>query len=119
MSLTEFTFIDEVGLLPVRSYTLECDDIDLNGVIAKMNARKWKYDANIGDVKKAVRPLYDCNLVGIKTFIPGGWSGGPIGMRKYTFPAIYEEPENQEIQPNNKIKCLQEGSHLLCSLEPR
>jgi hypothetical protein len=120
MPLINLTFIDEIERLPIRSYTLECsDDIEVEDVMGRMNGQKWKYNADIRTIKKGVRPLNECNVVSVKSVVSGGWSGGPLGLRKYTFPSIFEDPADYKITPDvNKIKCFQEGSHLMCSLEP-
>lgn len=122
MGVYKFTFLDEMHLQPIKEYVLDCDidKTELEDVVALLNATKWRRIVDLNFASKNIRRLNRCQLIKEKKIILGGYSGGPLGRRMYTYPVIYEKPVDLEV-PNieGKVECKQEGSHLLCSLDPK
>ena len=118
----KFTFIDEMRIKPIKEYVVTCDidKSEVEDVVALLNATQWRTIVDLNSVMKNIKGLSKCTQRKEKHIVLGGFSGGPTGRRSYTFPVIYEKPSNSDIlEIDANIECKQEGSHLLCSLNPK
>jgi len=121
MGIYKLVFLDELHIKPIKEYTLECDfnKGEIEDIVALLNATKWRSIVDLNTAKKNLRGLKRCDLLKEKKIVLGGFSGGPIGMREYSFPVIYENPTKKEyLEIDAEVECKQEGSHLICSLNP-
>ncbi|GAG96183.1 unnamed protein product, partial [marine sediment metagenome] len=105
----------------IRENFVNCKDpIDVNLIISRLNGNKWKKFVNFSEIKKKVRSFQKCDLIQSRETVIGGYIGGPIGKRKFIFPAVYEYPSDLTIdEPEISLNCNQEGAHLTCSLDPK
>ena len=121
MAIINLTLEDEIGRAPTLYYLIECNDIGekVERVVSRMNGQKWRYNVDIEGIKKVIREMRDCSLLQKRIIVEERFTGGPIGMREYIFPSMYEEPAGDlGIEPEMRIKCTQEGFHMQCSLKP-
>lgn len=118
MTVIKFRFIDEIGEESVKEDIVDCDfsDDDLDNLISYLNGVKWRSDIDFGVLNTKIHTLDKCELLKTKKITRGGYTGGPIGMRKYVFPHISEKTftEKEDIKTDKTIKCDQEGSRLFC-----
>ncbi len=90
MTLVKLSFRNEFEDVPLTSYLLECEKEIVKDIILTINSKKWGASINeLKDVKKSIPLLSECSLLQEKNIVLGGYTGGPIGMRKFQFPVIY------------------------------
>lgn len=121
MSLLRLTFIDKIGRDPIQEMFVRCDDEKkvAKRTVPKLNTTKWIGKIAFRDLQRRIPYLNNCQLVKTKETTVGGYTGGPMGMRKYIYPTVYEYPFGKEVYEDTlDVECQREGGHLMCSLDP-
>lgn len=121
MSLLRFTFIDKIGNDPIQELFVKCNNGEGTAMktIPKLNALKWVDKISFPDLQRRIYHLSNCELEKTRETIIGGYTGGPMGRRKYIYPTVYEYPFGKETEEEVlDIECQKEGGYLTCSLNP-